>query len=26
LPDEIVYQRLASRIVCKKCWNNANWW
>ena len=26
LPDEIVYQRLASRIVCKKCGNNANWW
>ena len=30
LPDEVVYQRLASRIVCKKCWNNANggkvWW
>jgi adenylate kinase len=25
LPDEIVYQRLASRIVCGKCWNNANW-
>jgi hypothetical protein len=19
LPDEVVYQRLASRIVCKKC-------
>ena len=26
LSDEVVYQRLASRIVCKKCWNNANWW
>jgi len=25
LPDEIVYQRLASRIVCRKCGNNANW-
>lgn len=25
LPDEIVYQRLASRIVCKQCGNNANW-
>lgn len=26
LPDEVVYQRLAGRIVCKECWNNANWW
>ena len=26
LPDEVVYQRLASRIVCKKCGNNANGW
>ena len=26
LPDEIVYQRLASRIVCNKCWNNSHWW
>ena len=26
LPDEVVYQRLASRIVCGKCGNNANWW
>jgi adenylate kinase len=26
LPDEIVYQRLSSRIVCWKCGNNANWW
>jgi adenylate kinase len=25
LPDEVVYQRLAGRIVCKKCGNNANW-
>ncbi len=25
LPDEIVYQRLSSRIVCWKCGNNANW-
>ncbi len=25
LPDEVVYQRLASRIVCGKCGNNANW-
>ena len=25
LPDEIVYQRLAFRIVCGKCGNNANW-
>ena len=25
LSDEIVYQRLASRIVCWKCGNNANW-
>lgn len=25
LPDELVYQRLASRIVCGKCWNNVNW-
>jgi hypothetical protein len=24
LSDEIVYQRLASRIVCGKCGNNAN--
>jgi hypothetical protein len=24
LPDEVVYQRLAGRIVCKKCGNNAN--
>jgi len=26
LPDDVVYQRLASRIVCWKCWNNANGW
>jgi len=26
LPDEIVYERLASRVVCWKCWNNSNWW
>jgi len=26
LSDDVVYQRLASRIVCKKCWNNANGW
>lgn len=26
LADEIVYQRLASRIVCSKCWNNSHWW
>ena len=26
LPDDVVYQRLASRIVCKQCWNNSNWW
>lgn len=26
LPDEIVYERLASRIVCAKCGNNAHWW
>ena len=26
LPDEVVYERLASRIVCWKCWNNSNWW
>ena len=26
LPDEIVYQRLASRIICGDCWNNAHWW
>ena len=26
LPDEVVYHRLASRIVCGKCGNNANWW
>ena len=26
LPDEIVYERLASRIVCSKCGNNAHWW
>jgi adenylate kinase len=25
LPDEVVFERLASRIVCKKCWNNAKW-
>ncbi len=25
LPDEVVYQRLAWRIVCGECWNNANW-
>jgi hypothetical protein len=24
LPDEVVYHRLASRIVCGKCGNNAN--
>jgi hypothetical protein len=23
LPDEVVYERLASRIVCGKCGNNA---
>lgn len=26
LPDEIVYERLASRIICSKCGNNAKWW
>lgn len=26
LPDEVVYQRLAWRIVCWECGNNANWW
>lgn len=26
LPDEIVYQRLASRIICGDCGNNANGW
>ena len=26
LPDEIVYQRLASRIVCGKCGNNSKRW
>jgi len=26
LPDDVVYERLASRIVCWKCWNNADWW
>lgn len=26
LPDELVYERLASRIVCGKCWNNAHGW
>lgn len=30
LPDEIVYERLASRILCSRCWNNAHggilWW
>ena len=26
LPDEMVYERLASRIVCWKCGNNAKWW
>ena len=26
LPDDVVYERLASRIVCWKCWNNAHWW
>lgn len=26
LPDEVVYERLASRIVCAECWNNAHWW
>ena len=26
LPDEIVYDRLFSRIVCWKCGNNANGW
>ena len=24
LPDEVVYERLASRIVCGKCGNNAH--
>ena len=24
LPDEKVYERLASRIVCEECGNNAN--
>lgn len=26
LPDEVVYERLASRIVCAKCGNNAHNW
>ena len=26
LPDDEVFHRLASRIVCGKCGNNANWW
>lgn len=26
LPDEVVYQRLASRIICGNCGNNANGW
>ena len=26
LPDEVVYERLGSRMVCEKCWNNAYWW
>lgn len=26
LPDDVVYERLASRIVCGNCWNNAHWW
>jgi adenylate kinase len=26
LPDDIVYERLASRIVCWDCGNNAKWW
>jgi len=26
LPDEVVYQRLAGRIVCGECGNNANGW
>lgn len=26
LPDEVVYQRLASRIICGDCGNNANGW
>ena len=26
MPDEVVYERLASRIVCGKCWNNAHCW
>ena len=26
LPDEVVYERLASRIVCKECWNNSKIW
>ena len=25
LPDDIVYQRLASRIICGDCGNNAHW-
>ena len=26
MPDDIVYERLASRVVCAKCGNNAHWW
>ena len=26
LPDDVVYKRLAWRIVCGDCGNNANWW
>lgn len=26
LPDEIVYERLAARIVCSHCWDNAKNW
>lgn len=25
LPDEVVYERLANRIVCSECGNNAKW-
>lgn len=26
LSDDVVYQRLTSRVICSKCGNNANWW
>jgi len=26
LSDDVVYKRLASRIVCWKCWNNSSGW